>query len=61
MLAVIRGAGDVATGIALRLRRARVQVDIKDVVDSGDVSRRLRRIVRDAKEEERTLESVIGQ
>ena len=32
MLAVIRGAGDLATGIALRLRRARVQVVMTDPV-----------------------------
>lgn len=31
MLAVIRGAGDLATGIALRLRRARVQVVMTDL------------------------------
>ena len=31
MLAVIRGAGDLATGIALRLRRTRVQVAMTDL------------------------------
>ncbi len=31
MLVVIRGAGDLATGIALRLRRARVQVVMTDL------------------------------
>ena len=31
MLVVIRGAGDIATGIALRLYRARVQVVMTDL------------------------------
>ena len=31
MLVVIRGAGDIATGIALRLFRARIQVVMTDL------------------------------
>ena len=31
MLVIIRGAGDIATGIALRLRRAHIQVIMTDI------------------------------
>ena len=31
MLIVIRGAGDLATGVALRLRRAHMQVVMTDI------------------------------
>ena len=31
MLTVIRGAGDLASGIALRLRRSRIQVVMTDI------------------------------